>query len=178
MRNGVSNVGRVVAALGAVGLFASLFMPWYGPPSTDYLTIFGDRTAFDWFLGKHNPDGWQALAVIDIYLAGLAAVAVLMWAFCVRRAARTVAGATAIAAAVGVGLIVYRLKERAAPFNEPIYGPAGKPTSVSSWVEPRIGIYVALGGAAAILVGSILVNLRYRVTRIPAFNRGLPESAR
>jgi hypothetical protein len=129
-------------------------------------------------LGKHNPDGWQALSVIDIYLASLAAVAVLMSVSGVRRGGRAVTIGTAVAAAVGVGLIVHRLIGPAAPFNEPIYGPTGKPTSVSQWVEPRIGIYVALGGAAAILVGSILLSLRYRVTRLPAFSRTLPESAR
>jgi len=175
VKGGVYNVGRIIAAIGAVGLLASLFMRWYGPPSTDYLTLFGDRAVLDWFLGKRNLDGWQALSVIDIYLAALAAVVVVMCVLGVRRAGRTLALLTPVAALVGVGLVVYRLIEPVVPFNEPIYGPGGKPTPASSWVNPRIGIYVALASAVAILVGSVLVNLRYWPLRSRAVRgRGFP----
>lgn len=171
------NVGRVVAALGAVGLVASLFMPWYGPPSADYLTIFGN-SAVDWFLGKRNPDGWQALSVIDIYLAAVAAVTVLICALSSRRAGRMLALATAVGGLVGVGLIVYRLIEPVVPFDEPIYGPGGKPTPGSSFVDPRIGIFVALGSALAVLVGSVLAGIRsWRFKTLPGVNRN-PQSTR
>jgi hypothetical protein len=159
MRTVHHSVGRVLAAFGAVGLLASLFMPWYGPPSADYLTIFGNA-AVDWFSGKRNPDGWQALSVIDIYLAALAAVAVVTCAFSHGRAMQLLTVATTAAAAVGVGLIVYRLIEPFAPFHEPIYGPSGKPLSVNSFVDPRIGIFVALASAVAIFAGSILISFR------------------
>src|SRR5688500_16927225 len=79
------------------------------------------------FLGKWNPDGWQALSVIDIYLAALSAFAAFTCAITLRRARRTLTGATAGAALVGVGLIVYRLVEPVVPFDEPIYGPGGQP---------------------------------------------------
>jgi hypothetical protein len=171
-------VGRLVAALGALGLFGSLFMPWYGPPSAGYLTIFGDR-AVDWFSDRHNLDGWQALSVIDIYLFALAAVAVFISAAGLRRVGRTAVAMTAVAAAIGVGLVVYRLAEPVVPFHEPIiYGPTGKPAPADSWVDPRIGIYVALTSATAILVGSILLTLRHRVTRAVGVSRTLPDSAR
>src|SRR3954451_23858288 len=108
--------GRVIAALGALGLFAAMFMPWYGPPSAGYLTILGDR-AVDWFSGRHNLDGWQALSVIDIYLFALAGAAVFVSAAGVRRVGRTAVAMTAVAAAVGVGLVVYRLAEPVVPFH-------------------------------------------------------------
>jgi hypothetical protein len=43
-----------------------------------------------------------------------------------------------------------------------LLGPRGEPTTLSSFIESRIGIYVALASAVAILAGSITVTPRTR----------------
>jgi hypothetical protein len=70
-------LGLGICALDAGFLLGSLFMPWYGPDRrSGYFTFFGGPPeALDFFSGRWNPDGWQVLSVIDIYLAALAAVA-------------------------------------------------------------------------------------------------------
>lgn len=70
-------LGLGICALDAGFLLGSLFMPWYGPDRrSGYFTFFGGPPeALDFFSGRWNPDGWQVLSVIDIYLTALAAVA-------------------------------------------------------------------------------------------------------
>jgi hypothetical protein len=147
-----------LCVIGAVAMFASLLMPWYGPANAaDYLTIFGSSQAVDFFSGRHSPDGWQALSAIDIYLAGLSAATLLTSALTLRRSARATSFAlTGVGALVAVGLIVYRLVEPAAPFNVPsiVLGARNDIIRVDFLVDPRFGIFVALGGAISILVGS------------------------
>jgi hypothetical protein len=146
-----------LCALGALVLLASLFMPWYGPgEAVDYLTLFGSSQAVDFFSGRYKPDGWQALSVIDIYLAALSVLTILVSILAQRRGVRRAFALTAAGALVAVGLIVYRLVEPVVPFDVPsiLLGTDQSPFRIDFLIDPRVGVYVALGGAVSILVGS------------------------
>src|ERR671925_130748 len=107
-----------LCALCACALLGSLFVPWYGPvKEADYLTIFGSSEAVDFLTGRLNPEGWQALSVIDIYLAALSGTTLLLCTLGLRRNVRAAFAVMASAALVAVGLIVYRLVDPAVPFD-------------------------------------------------------------
>jgi hypothetical protein len=120
-------VGEWLTAASGVVLLLSLFLPWYGsePPATDDVT------------------GWQALAVIDIALALVAACGVLLAVVTATQRVPAVpialSAVVTLVAIVGAALVVVRALDL----------PGG--------VEGREwGLWLGLAGTAGIVVGGLL----------------------
>jgi hypothetical protein len=150
--------GDIIAGVGGVVLLIALFLPWYGV-SVD---IPGLGSA------SESGSGWEVLGFIDIllFLIAVAAIAVVA-----ARAAGAlpaeVPGALVLlaAGALGVLLVLYRI----------IDIPAGDvPDEVD--LSRKIGIFIALAGAAAITYGGWRTNAEEPAAR-PAPAPGPPPPA-
>jgi hypothetical protein len=126
-------LGEWVAAVGGVGLFASLFASWYGT------SIPVGETAIDLTAGF---SAWQSFDVLDIVLVLVAALAVALAVLqATQRSPTLPVGAgvlTVLAGAVAALLIAYRI------VNQP--GP-------NEFFEVREGAWLGLIAAVAIAVG-------------------------
>jgi hypothetical protein len=171
MRVWTYTVGSILAALGAIWLLASLFMPWYRPEigGLDHPNFYGLIFVF----GESPGNGWQTLSFIDIYLAVLAAVTIAACVLSARGFRKNLFVVTGMVALVGVGLIVYRLIEPAVQIEEGAYFNrliTGETPTFS--MQPKVGIFVALASAIAILLGSILADFHsWRAFRLPGMTR-------
>jgi hypothetical protein len=177
VRAATDTVGRILAALGAIWLLASLFMPWYRPAVSGSLRSGSSYYLIFWS-GKGSGDGWQTLSVIDIYLAVVAAATLIACVLSVRELPRRRFGAIGVAALIALGLIIYRWIDPAVHVHDEALkrlGPPGVGPSIS--IQPRIGIFIALASALAILVGSAVAYFRsWSFKNRLALSRG-PRSA-
>jgi hypothetical protein len=109
-----------MCGVGAVALFASLFMHWYATIEGAYFNRSVGAPAYG---GSFSDDGWsnawQAFAGVDVVLAAcvvVAAVAAVLLAW--RRATRAAAVAAAVAGVTGLGLVVWRIVDQPFDFGE------------------------------------------------------------
>jgi hypothetical protein len=142
--------------LGAAGLLAALFMPWYRLAIPDELLSEVNAAAQE--LGEFGPllsqglagldpiraTAWQAFGYADVVLAGLA-VAVL-GAAAVRLAGGPSGVWIARLGAVAAGLVLFKL---ASP-------PGASPELSEQLLEPEPGLFLALASALAIAAGGAL----------------------
>jgi hypothetical protein len=120
------NAGQVLVVVGAVVLFASLFLDWYAPR----------------FAGESGLSAWTAFELGDVLLAGLCLVAIAAVIPAPREAATLVAGrwlpwlGIAALAFVAISLV-----------NDP---PAARERGLEA------GAWVGLAGAAMLAIGGLL----------------------
>jgi hypothetical protein len=154
-------IARVVMALGAMWLFASLFMPWYRPEVGGRFSHTTHQSFVVLFWQGQIGNGWETLSVIDIYLTAVAVLALLTCGLSWHRARSRLFAATGIAALVGLGLIIYRLIEPAIQikYAGPTLPGAFNPTTDIS-IQPRAGIFIALVSAVAVVAGSAWIGFR------------------
>jgi hypothetical protein len=131
--------GDIIAGVGGIVLLISLFLPWYGV-SVD---IAG-------FKASESGSGWEALGFIDILLFLVSAAAVAIVA--ARAAGALPADIPAPVILLGLGalavlLVLFRI----------IDIPAGDvPNGVD--LSRKVGIFIALIGAAAVAYGGWRTN--------------------
>jgi hypothetical protein len=142
----VENVskGRMVAGIGGLVVFISLFLSWYGIDLAGLPSTFSIDT---------NASGWQALSTGDIFLMLVALIAIAPAAFDlagleielpVPMSTISLAGG-----ALAILYVIYRIVDKPGP--DVSFG-----SSVGIDVSTKIGVFVALAGAIAIAVGSFL----------------------
>jgi hypothetical protein len=132
--------GRIVVALGAALLFASLFVDWYG---------FGQRPDAGGFTA------WTAFELVDLLLALLAitAIAGALEPF-VRASSRIPEGVTAAAGPVALLLVVVSI------VNVP-------PAAQGFDSQLELGAWLALAGAAIMCAGALLALNRISLVVTP-----------
>jgi peptidoglycan/LPS O-acetylase OafA/YrhL len=132
--------GRIVVAIGAALLFASLFVNWYG---------FGQGPDADGFTA------WTAFELVDLLLAVLAlsAIAAALEPF-VRASSRIPAGFTAAAGPAALLLVVVSI------INEP-------PAAQGFDAQLEVGAWLALAGAAIMCAGALLAGNRVSLVVTP-----------
>jgi hypothetical protein len=149
-------LGTWVAALGAVGLFAALFMPWYELALPAELLSETNAVASE--LGEFGPllmqglagldplraTAWQAFGSADIVLAGLALAVV--GAAAVRLAGAPSGVWIARLCGAAAGLVVFKL----------VSPPGASPELSEQLLQPEPGLYLALVCAFAIAGGGAL----------------------
>ena len=145
--------GDIVAGVGGIVLLISLFLPWYGV-SVD---IAG-------FSASESGSGWEALGFIDIllFVIAVAAIAVVV----ARAAGALPADIPAPVILLGLGalavlLVLFRI------IDIPVDG--DMPDEVD--LTRKVGIFIALIGAAAITYGGWRTNTETptaRMTPAPA----------
>lgn len=137
----------VVALASAIGLLAIMQHPWYGPrpavtPGTK-VVLAGPLESFAeslarWFGEPAGVSAWQSFGRADIALAGLALVAGTAAVACleasVEQTARNVLQFSSLAIC---GLLAANFVDQPGP---------------NAAVEPRYGVFVALGLAATLLI--------------------------
>jgi hypothetical protein len=127
--------GDIIAGVGGIVLLISLFLPWYGA-SVD---VAG-------FSASESGSGWEAMGFIDILLFVIALVAIAVVA---ARATGTLpADIPAAVVLLGLGalavlLVLYRI------IDIPVEGDIPDEVDLSR----KIGVFVALIGAAAVAYG-------------------------
>jgi hypothetical protein len=141
--------GRIVIALGAALLFASLWVDWYG---------FGQGPHGDGFTA------WTAFELVDLLLALLAIVAIVaaLEPF-VRADARIPGGVASAAGPVALLLVVVSI------VNVP---PAAQ--GFDSSLE--LGAWLALAGAAIMCIGALLAFNRISLVITPRERRQAPSA--
>ena len=127
--------GDIIAGVGGIVLLISLFLPWYGA-SVD---VAG-------FSASESGSGWEAMSFIDILLFLIALVAIAVVA--ARAAGRLPAEVPAAVVLLGLGalavlLVLYRI------IDIPVEGDIPDEVDLSR----KIGVFVALIGAAAVAYG-------------------------
>jgi len=133
--------GEIIAAAGGIVLLISLFLPWYGA-SAD-IPGFGSLS--------NDASAWQALGFIDIllFLIALAAIAVVA----ARAAGVLPADIPAPVTLLGLGglaalLVLFRI------VDIPVEGDVPDEIDLSR----KVGIFIALIGAAAVTYGGWRTN--------------------
>jgi hypothetical protein len=127
--------GDIIAGVGGIVLLISLFLPWYGA-SVD---VAG-------FSASESGSGWEALGFIDILLFVIALVAIAVVA--ARATGQLPAEIPAAVVLLGLGalavlLVLYRI------IDIPVEGDIPDEVDLSR----KIGVFVALIGAAAVAYG-------------------------
>jgi hypothetical protein len=141
--------GDIVAGVGGIVLLISLFLPWYG--------VSVDVAGFS---ASESGSGWEALGFIDIllFLISVAAIAVVA-----ARAAgmlpAEIPGAVALLAlgALAVLLVIYRIID--IPVED-------VPDEVD--LSRKVGVFIALIGAAAVAYGGWRTNSETPAAGAPA----------
>jgi FkbM family methyltransferase len=126
--------------------------------------------------------GWKVDGTSDEAVLGLALASVIALVLYARARQRLLIAVPAVSAAVGLALVVHDLRDPAGPFGGP--GPNffqdGDPAGPFGGPGPNVhlqwGIWVALAGAASLLVSSIALAAQRR--RIVADRRGRATAAR
>jgi hypothetical protein len=135
------NAGQVLVVVGAVALFASLFLSWYEPR----------------FAGEDGMSGWTAFELLDIVLAGLALVAIAT----VVPLSRDEGAATLLAGRwlpwIGLAALVFVL---VTVINDP---PGARDRGL------ELGAWIGLAGAAAMAIGGVMSYAR--VALVISFRR-------
>jgi formate hydrogenlyase subunit 3/multisubunit Na+/H+ antiporter MnhD subunit len=131
--------GEWLAAISAVALLTSLFLPWYevGRAGPGGWTVYGPH----W--GSSTATGWESFSAIDILLALVAASGVLLAIVTAHQRVPAVPVAlSALVALVGiVGVILVLIRVLDLP----------------DWADGREwGLWLALAGAVGIVAGSLL----------------------
>ena len=127
--------GDIIAGVGGIVLLISLFLPWYGA-SVD---VGG-------FSASESGNGWEAMSFIDILLFVIALVAIAVVA--ARATGQLPAEVPAAVVLLGLGalavlLVLYRI------IDIPVEGDIPDEVDLSR----KIGVFVALIGAAAVAYG-------------------------
>jgi len=137
--------GRIILAIGAALLFASLFVNWYG---------FGEGPDADGFTA------WTAFELVDLLLAVLAltAIAAALEPF-VRASSSIPAGFTAAAGPAALLLVVVSI------VNEP-------PAAQGFDAQLEVGAWLALAGSAIMCAGSLLAGNRISLVVTPRERTG------
>jgi hypothetical protein len=147
-----------LAALGSGGLIASLWLPWYSFRIPGAILDQAERIGQQFGilaplirqgadavrnLGAIHLTAWQVFQQVDIVLAlaGAAAGAMALLAYTER--ASGVARLIAASGAIALGLAAYRI---------------ASPPGALDLLHPAWGAYVALAGAATMLVGGLLAH--------------------
>ena len=153
----------VIAVASALGLLIVMQRPWYGPAPADVAAdgLHGptpiDRFASGlqrWFGEPVGASAWQSFATTDVALAALAATAGAAALACLHpaceQAARTLLQLSALATCALVALKFV---------DQP---------GANAVLEPRYGIFVALGLALVLLTTASGINARPLRRRRPA----------
>ena len=127
--------GDIIAGVGGIVLLISLFLPWYGAS----VEVAG-------FSASESGSGWEALGFIDILLFVIALVAIAVVA--ARATGKLPAEVPAAVVLLGLGalavlLVLYRI------IDIPVEGDVPDEVDLSR----KIGVFVALIGAAAVAFG-------------------------
>ncbi|HEX6583780.1 MAG TPA: hypothetical protein VF056_09255 [Thermoleophilaceae bacterium] len=132
--------GDIIAGVGAVVLLISLFLPWYG--------VSVDVAGFS---ASESGSGWEVLGSIDIllFLISVAAIAVVA----AKAAGALPADIPAPVVLLGLGalavlLVIYRI------IDIPTEGDVPDQVDLSR----KVGIFIALLGAAAVAYGGWRTN--------------------
>lgn len=135
------HAGELIAALGGVVLFLSLFAPWYdhGTPAGELLRSGSGRGAWN---------AWQSFAALDVLLALIAAAAVALLVVTAVQSVPAVPVATAalvtLAGVVAVVLIVLRLIFEPGLPGDVVAAPAGAEVDTTKEVGPWLALLAAL----------------------------------
>jgi hypothetical protein len=147
--------GEVIAAAGAVVLFGSEFMPWFGKVSPYCVPLAGHHCG-------RNFDAWQAFGFTDLVLFVAAVSGIAMAAMAATSpktdAAITSACFTVPVAALGTLLALYR-----------VFEPVGK-------LDTRYGLFVGLAASALLTYGSWRAVRNERPSRVARPVRRRPAS--
>jgi hypothetical protein len=141
--------GDISAGVGGVVLLISLFLKWYGAS----VSVAG-------FSASASVTGWEAMSFIDIllFLISVAAIAIVAAKAAGQLPAEVPAGVVLLAlGALAVLLVIYRI----------IDIPAGDvPDEVD--LTRKIGVFIALIGAAGVAYGGWRTNAETPGTRVGA----------
>jgi hypothetical protein len=151
--------GDIIAGVGGVVLLISLFLPWYGV-SVD---IAG-------FSASESGSGWEVLGFIDIllFLISVAAIAIVV----ARAAGALPADLPAPVILLGLGalavlLVLYRI------IDIPTEGDIPEQVELSR----KVGVFIALVGAAAVAYGGWRTNTETQGGRVAPAVPDSPPSA-
>ena len=144
------DAGPVLAALGAVVLFLSLFLAWYDP----------------------DVSGWEAFESLDLILAGLAIAAVALAAGLLGARVAEGADPRLLPALGGVALAAVAVTLVQAP-----PAAAGSEVTTGAWVALAAAALLLAGGALCAARISVTVTFAARDgrRRVPAVDRRAPE---
>lgn len=155
-RSAAATVGDWLTALGAVGLFVSLFLTWSHQLPPQALSSAGGSPALQGV--PRNPTAWQVYSIADVLLVSLAAA---LLAIALRGRSRRLGAWTLVAVAVALAFVAHA--DSVAPTNGVLLvNPAGVPllnpsASTPSYVPhaatPGAGEAVALVALALAAVG-------------------------
>ena len=140
--------GRVIVAIGAALLFASLFVDWYGFGRGVDLANFDEAQ-------DTGVTAWTAFELVDLLLAllSITAIAAALEPF-VRTSSRIPAGFTAAAGPAALLLVVVSI------INEP-------PAAQGFDSQLEVGAWLALAGAAIMCAGALLAGNRISLVVTP-----------
>ena len=135
--------GEWIAAAAAVALLASLFLPWYERDAEICIAVEGFECP-----RTDHVSGWEALSVIDIFLAVAAVLALVLWV--VTTTQRTVA--------VAISLNAFMVPLAAAAFVLVVIRVIDQP-------DLQAGYGLAWGAVAATLASAGLLAGSWRALR-------------
>jgi hypothetical protein len=132
--------GDILSAVGALVLFASLFLPWFNVDLSENVTLCG--------AGRDSCTAWQTFKILDILLVlGCTAPMVLVWIIIRGHKLSWPPGeVTAIVGITASGLILY---------NGVIARAGHNPSSI----HLAVGWYVGLAGSLIMLLGAANVQM-------------------
>jgi hypothetical protein len=145
--------GDIIAGVGGVVLLISLFLPWYG--------VSVDVAGFS---ASESGSGWEVLGFIDIllFLISITAIGMVVAKAAGALPADVPAGVVLLGlGALAVLLVIYRI------IDIPTEGDVPAEVDLSR----KVGIFIALAGAAAITYGGWRTN-----TETPAGRVGAPAT--
>jgi hypothetical protein len=145
----VSQRKNVMAAglcgIGALVLFASMFLHWYPVLEGAYFDRSVGAPANGSFTAGVWLNAWESFAVVDLALAACVATGLWSAATLLRRGPHRVTGYTAIAAgAIGLGLVVWRIVDQPFELGE------GGGVGVGAVIAVAALLTIAFGGALSI----------------------------
>jgi hypothetical protein len=141
------SLGDWLIVIGAVVLFASLFLTWSHQFSSQFLGAFGSSELLDGV--AHNPTAWQVYSTVDIVLALFAAGLVVTALFGSRWWRVCAAGAALIALAFTLHALAVPPTNSANIFNPAL----SVPEYASPGSTAGVGETVALAGLLLAIAG-------------------------
>ncbi|HWK18566.1 MAG TPA: hypothetical protein VNR66_14030 [Solirubrobacteraceae bacterium] len=147
---------HAIAAFGGLGLLLSLWLPWYSFQIPAGVLNQAEQAGSQFGalapliqrgadllrqLGPQHLTAWDVFHQIDVALAVAAVLAAALAALALTGRATGVSAVIAVAGGVAASLILYRLL---------------KPPGPSEILHPAWGLWFALAGAGAIVVGGLL----------------------
>jgi hypothetical protein len=141
--------GRIIVAIGAALLFASLFVDWYG---------FGQGPDAEGF------SAWTAFELVDLLLALLAAAAIVSALESLAGTSpRVPAGVATVAGPIALLLVIVSI------VNEP-------PAAQGFDAQLEVGAWLALAGAAIMCAGALFTGNRISLVVTPREREPAPPS--